>query len=106
MQYLPTHSRVRLGVTGIVCFDMGLTLRDGNREYYYAALDRHFPGMKERYIERYGNAYELPSPNAGKLMALFRGFCAEHGILYEPEACFRFMQELPEAYPQMSFFDL
>jgi len=95
---------VRVGVTGIVCFDMGLTLREGSREYFYAALDRHFPGMKERYIERYGNAYELPSPRAKELMELFRGFCAEHGILCEPEDCFRFMQELPERFPQMSLF--
>ena len=34
-------------VKGIICFDMGLTLREGDREYYYAALDRHFPGLKE-----------------------------------------------------------
>ena len=34
------------------------------------ALDRHFPGMKERYIKRYGNAYELPSPEAGELKQL------------------------------------
>ena len=96
---------VRVGVRGIVCFDMGLTLREGSREYFYAALDRHFPGMKERYIKRYGNAYELPSPRAKELMRLFRGVCAEHGILYEPEDCFHFMQELPERFPQMSLFD-
>ena len=48
-------------VKGIVCFDLGLTLREGDREYYYAALDRYFPGLKERYIRTYGNAYELPS---------------------------------------------
>ena len=92
-------------VKGIICFDMGLTLREGSREYFYAALDRHFPGMKERYIERYGNAYELPSPRAKELMRLFRGVCTEHGILHEPEDCFRFMQELPERFPQMSLFD-
>ena len=44
------------GVKGIICFDMGLTLREGDREYYYAALDRLFPGMKQKYIERYGGA--------------------------------------------------
>ncbi len=96
---------VRVGVRGIVCFDMGLTLREGSREYFYAALDSHFPGMKERYIERYGNAYELPSPRAKELMELLRGFCAENGILCEPETCFRFLQELPERFPQISLFD-
>ena len=96
---------VRVGVRGIVCFNMGVTLREGSREYFYAALDRYFPGMKNRYIERYGNAYELPSPRAKELMRLFRGICMEHGILCEPEDCFRFMQELPERFPQMSLFD-
>ena len=37
----------RVGVKGVICFDMGLTLREGDREYYYAALDKHFPGVKE-----------------------------------------------------------
>ena len=97
---------VRVGVKGIIDFGMGLTLRDGDREYYYAALDKHFPGMKERYIKRYGNAYELPSPKAGELTKIFQRICKENGILSSPEACFRFMSDLPEKYPQMSIFDL
>lgn len=97
---------VRVGVKGIIDFGMGLTLREGDREYYYAALDKHFPGMKERYIKRYGNAYELPSPNAKELMGLFQRICKDNGILSTPDECFRFMQELPDKYPQMSIFDL
>ena len=91
------------GVKGILCFGMGMTLRDGNREYYYAALDRHFPGLKEKYIRTYGNAYEIPSPDSAKLMDLFRSFCREHGILYRPDDCFGYMQEFPEKYQQISF---
>ena len=87
---------IRTGVKGIICFDMGLTLREGDREYYYAALDRHFPGMKEQYIRRYGEAYDLPSPNAKKLMALFHKICRENGILSNPDDCFRYISELPE----------
>ena len=83
-----------------------LTLREGDREYYYAALDRHFPGMKERYIRRYGNAYELPSPKARELEELFQRTCRANGILSTPEECFRFMSELPEKYSQISIFDL
>ena len=90
-------------VKGIICFDMGLTLREGDREYYYAALDQHFPGLKEKYIRTYGNAYELPSPDSAKLMNLFRSFCREHGILYRPDDCFSYMQEFPEKYQQISF---
>ena len=97
---------VRTGVKGVIDFGMGLTLREGDREYYYDALDRHFPGMKERYIRQYGNAYELPSPNAKELTELFRSVCKEHGILSTPDDCFRFIQEMPDKYPQMSIFDL
>ena len=96
----------RVGVKGIIDFGMGLTLREGDREYYYAALDRHFPGMKERYIRRYGNAYELPSPNAKELGQYFQEFCLKHGILSNPEDCFRYMRELPEKYEQMSLFQV
>ena len=95
----------RVKVKGIICFDMGLTLREGDREYYYAALDRHFPGLKERYVRTYGNAYEVPSPNREPLMRLFRSFCGEHGILYRPEECFEYMNTLPEKFRQISFLD-
>ena len=97
---------VRVGVKGVIDFGMGLTLREGDREYYYAALDKHFPGMKERYIKRYGNAYELPSPNAKELTELFRSICNDNGILSNPDECFGFMQEFPDKYTQMSIFDL
>ncbi|MBQ6383611.1 MAG: radical SAM protein [Clostridia bacterium] len=92
-------------VKGIVCFGMGLTLREGDREYYYEALDRHFPGLKERYIRTYGNAYEIPSPDNARLMKLFGDFCLSRGILYKPDDCFRFMNQLPERFRQISFLD-
>ena len=97
---------VRTGVKGVIDFGMGLTLREGDREYYYAALDRHFPGMKERYMKTYGNAYELPSPKAAELKRVFNRICSDNGIMSTPEECFSFMSELPEKYPQMSIFDL
>ena len=97
---------VRVGVKGVIDFGMGLTLREGDREYYYAALDKHFPGMKHKYIQTYGNAYELPSPNSRKLTELKRQICKENGILYKPDEVFQYMSELPEKYPQMSLFDI
>ena len=95
---------VSAGVKGVIDFGMGLTLREGDREYYYAALDRHFPGLKERYIRRYGNAYELPSPKADKLTRIFQSICREKGIMSTPEECFSYMRELPEKYEQLSLF--
>ncbi|MBQ3279852.1 MAG: radical SAM protein [Clostridia bacterium] len=93
------------GVKGIICFDMGLTLREGDREYFYAALDRHFPGLKERYVRTYRNAYEVPSLNREELMNLFQSFCRDHGIMYKPDECFEYMNHLPEKSEQISFLD-
>ena len=96
----------RVDVKGIIDFGMGLTLREGDREYYYAALDKHFSGMKQRYIKRYGNAYELPSPNAKALQGILRRICKENGMLSNPYECFKYLNELPDKYQQMSLFDL
>ena len=95
---------VRVGVKGVICFGMGLTLREGDREYYYAALDRHFPGLKRKYIQRYGNAYNLPSPNERALMKIFREICGAHGIMSTPDECFRYLNELPAKDVQISMF--
>ncbi|MBR6322700.1 MAG: radical SAM protein [Lachnospiraceae bacterium] len=97
---------VRTGVKGVIDFGMGMTLREGDREYYYAALDRHFPGMKERYIRQYGNAYELPSPRSKELLGILHKICEAHNILSDPEDCFRFINEFPEKYTQLSLFDM
>ena len=93
------------GVRGIVCFGAGMTLREGSREYYYAALDRHFPGLREEYAKRYGDAYELASPKSAELMRIFHDECRRRGVLDEPEDCFRFIAELPERHVQASLFD-
>ena len=96
----------RVGVKGIICFGMGMTLRDGDREYYYAALDRHFLGMKQKYMDIYGYAYEVPSPHAERLMALFESFCRQHDMLSTPDECFAYLREMPEKTEQMSLFDI
>ena len=95
---------IRVGVKGIICFDMGLTLREGDREYYYAALDKSFPGMKKRYIQRYATAYALPSPRAKELMDLFWNTCRQHGLLCTPEDCFAYLNDFPEPFEQTSLF--
>lgn len=95
---------VRAKVHGIICFDMGVTLREGDREYFYAALDRHFPGLRQKYHSTYGYAYEVNSPNNDELMKLFRDTCKKHGILYEVKSCFEYLHEFPEPYEQLSLF--
>lgn len=95
---------VRAKVRGIICFGMGMTLREGDREYYYQALDRHFPGLRQKYHQKYGYAYELASDRNGELMGIFRSVCQRHGILHDVDACFRYLHEFPEKYKQLTLF--
>jgi len=92
------------GVKGIVCYNMGLTLREGNREYFYSALDRLFPGLKKRYEKEFGLSYVVNSPYNGRLMAHFHSFCEKYGLIHDPEQCFEDIVRLPEKYKQLSLF--
>ncbi len=84
------------GVQGILTFGMGVTLREGDREYFYAALDRHFPGLKNRYIQRYGSAYECMSDRNAELMERFHAACEVRGVLHDPESVFSYLRSFPE----------
>lgn len=92
------------GVKAIINFGMGLTLREGSREYFYKALERHFPGMKEKYIRSYGNAYILPSPRNGELMGLFHRRCEAAGIMHNNDEVFKFLSTLETKDEQLSLF--
>ncbi|MCL2373871.1 MAG: radical SAM protein [Treponema sp.] len=83
-------------VYGILCFGMGLTLREGSREYFYAMLDTHFPGLRAQYEKKYGVSYIVPSPNTSALMDLFHKTCAEHNIVCGTEKLFEYMSALDE----------
>ena len=83
-------------VWGILCFGMGMTLREGDREYFYTMLDRHFPGLKERYEKKYGNSYQVLSDNNSELMAIFKKTCAENNIVHNTDKVFEFMFSLDE----------
>ncbi|MBQ2763579.1 MAG: radical SAM protein [Firmicutes bacterium] len=83
-------------VKGIICFGMGLTLREGNREYFYQQLDRKFPGLKEIYRNKYGDQYMVTSPRDRYLMGIFRKFCTEWGILHDPDTIFAYLNKFEE----------
>lgn len=80
-------------VRGIICFGIGLTLRDGDREYFYSRLDKHFPNMKERYIYTYGNSYQLTSSNNNVLMNRISEVCRNHGIMFGVENVFSYLHK-------------
>ncbi len=96
---------VQTGVKGILCFGFGVTLREGDREYFYAALDRDFPGVKQQYIRAFGNAYSCNSPNNAKLMEIFMRTCKEHGILYRSDDVFRYLWTFETKEKQISLFE-
>ena len=95
------------GVRGVLCFNMGLTLREGNREYFYRQLDRSFPGLKEKYIRMYGNNYEINSPNDVRLMALFRETCRNNGIMHDHRQIFAYLNQFEDKNEgqQLSLWD-
>ena len=82
---------------------LGLTLRDRQRAYFYQQLDRSFPGLKQKYIARYGTRYQCASPHARQLWTVFTRACDEVGIFYR-------MRDITRRYQrgfgcgQLSFF--
>lgn len=94
------------GVKGILSFGMGMTLREGSREYFYAALDRQFPGLREKYRQVYGQAYQLPSPHSAHLAALLREKCRSYGMMYGQKRIFEYLNTFEEksAFEQLELF--
>ena len=101
----------RAGVKAMLCFGIGLTLREGNREYFYDALDKiakrnaSFAGIKERYIKSFGYSYVCSSPHEAELMAHLSRLCKSNGIMLGTDSVFKWMEEFPEDNPlQPSLF--
>ncbi|MBO7135093.1 MAG: hypothetical protein J6V73_00540, partial [Spirochaetaceae bacterium] len=107
----------RAGVKAIICFGIGLTLREGNREYFYAALDHAAkadsrfaaspgaPSLKERYIRTFGSSYIVSSPNERDLMQRLAQQCRKNGIMLGTDSVFKWMEEFPESNPdQLELF--
>ncbi|HEX3018464.1 MAG TPA: radical SAM protein [Caproicibacter sp.] len=93
-------------VYGILCFGIGLTLREGNREYFYGKLDEHFPGLKEVYQKQYGNSYEVMSVHNDELMRIFYEECRKNGIICDSNAIFGYLHRFEDklAAEQLSLF--
>ena len=87
---------IEADVHGVLCFGMGLTLRDGNRQYFYRKLDEHFPGLKNRYIKEFGDSYSIPSPYEKELMDIFKRKTEENGILNDTYEILNYLAEFPQ----------
>lgn len=91
-------------VTGLLTFGIGMTLRYGNREYYYKKLDEYFPNLKKQYMRKYGSSYGIKSPNSLSLTKHIRSFCADNNILHGEKAIFDYCSHFPEENQQRSLF--
>jgi len=58
----------------------GMTMREGQRQYFYDRLDELFPGLRQRYEEAYGDRYECPVPGAARLGRRFESLCQQRGM--------------------------
>ena len=92
-------------VYGIINFGMGMTLREGNREYFYRQLDRLFLGLKEKYIRYYGNQYVLSSPNEKRLIEIFNRICDKYNMVHDNNQIFEYLRTYEEKEEQLSLFD-
>lgn len=94
-------------VYGVICFGMGLTLREGNREYFYSQLDRLFPHMKEKYMRIYGTQYQVNSPKNNELMKLFHQICEDNNIIHDNSKIFKYLYTFEERNSsiQLNLFD-
>ena len=97
---------IEAGVRGILWFGAGVTMRDGNREYFFRQLDRYFPGMKERYLHDFGLNYVCGSPRERELSTLLHETCEKQGIIHKPDQVFAYLKEFEdkEAGEQLSLF--
>ena len=95
---------VQAGVCGIVNFGFGTTKREGSADYFYKKLDTHFPGIKQKYMQTYGNAYECKSPNHSRLWAIYQEVCQKHGIMYKLGDVFRYIAKFEAKQGQLSLF--
>lgn len=60
----------------------GLTMRNGQREYFYQRLDALFPGLKEKYMNQYHGNYVCKSPKSNELWKLFSSEITSTKLLY------------------------
>ncbi len=95
---------IRAHVKGIICFNMGMTLREGDREYYYAKLDQYFPGLRAEYMHVYGNRYEVISMHNHSLMDYFKETCERNGIMHDPVQIFQYVSTSDRLYEQEALF--
>ncbi|MCB9498414.1 MAG: radical SAM protein [Bacillales bacterium] len=95
---------IKAKVYGIIYFGAGVTLREGDREYFYKKLDEHFPSLKEKYIRKYGNSYEVLSDNDSFLSKIVKEEGIKAGIVINNDQIFSHLRQYPKKDSQLTLF--
>lgn len=85
---------------------IGMTMRAGQREYFYSQLDQHFQGLSEKYKKRYGYRYKCTSSKVKKLWPIFVSECKKYGLLYKMPDIIKVYQSGYWQEEQLSLFEM
>jgi DNA repair photolyase len=73
------------GARFVFSYNLGVTLRQNQREYYFQELKKIFPNemLDKKYIETYGYIYENESKKSEHLWRIFKEECEKYHLLYD-----------------------
>jgi len=91
------------GVYAVLLFGVGMTLREGNREYYYSKLDEHFPGLREKYEKKYRDSYSISCPKGKSLMRFVYDECQRLGIMCGTKKVFAYLNKFEDKFSAGQF---
>jgi DNA repair photolyase len=63
-----------------VIASFGVTMRDRQLDYYYKKLEKTFPGLKEKYVNKYGNKYSCRSENYTRLRQIYNEYSLRYNL--------------------------
>ena len=89
-------SCIEAGITGVYCPNLTVSLRDGNREYFYQKLDEHFPGLKEKYMKEFNNKNYAISPENDKLLKIIHKKAKQNSIIYKQKELEKQLTTIPK----------
>lgn len=100
------NTLIDLKPVAILCKGFGVRARNSTKEYFYKKLDQNFPGLKEEYIQRFGEAFILESPYAIQLNDLVESKTSKTNILTDYNEIEKFIRKYKNINngKQLNFF--
>ena len=82
-----------------------VTMADGQREYFYQEAEKHYPGISEKYRQKYKTYYHCRSPHGKKLWDTFVEACAKEGMRYDMRAANRMIRRKYDNIAEQNLFE-